>query len=166
MHRLRVTAALVVLGVFALLATGCSFIGHYTVVNESGGTLLTQFTTTDCPNEGGRLRLKNNWTVVAPQEHYEVTTFFGTKCIVIADADRVVIATEKYSSGRTITVHPERRYEASADTGRQESFTADVPTPILIAGGIVFGAAALFALFITVQFFYRFYFGKKTEQPT
>ena len=176
---MRVKLAALVISTLALavVLTACDNFATYTVVNETNEELITWPLFEDCKVIVGNKADYLHEEVIRPFETLDYFDVHGeprlSKCVQVVTRDRQLVLSEPYEDGGIYTVTIPLQplgdsIPARGDLpGRSISeFLRETPPALLVVWGLglVFGlgvfAAFLFALFITVRFFYRHYTGK------
>ena len=146
---------------FALMSSGCIFEGSYTVVNQSDDYVLTEPSQLDCDKAAREQPSARTWQLVNPGSTVKVSAPFVDRCVAIADSQRLVMATERYSDSQVLTVHADRTVEASEFKGPKSFLGVLEPFPgawhyylvFLIASKVV---ALILAVPISAYFLYRY----------
>ena len=173
--RVKLAALVITALALAVVLTACDNFAEYTVINQTDQELLTWPLLEDCGAVIG-----NNDDLLSPQvvKPYERHVYFDAywgedpECVQVVTRDRRLVLTEVYEYGGTYIVReplqaygdpvPERDDLPSPSFG--QSFREGGWRLLVVGGlGLIFGlgvlAGFLFALFITVRFFYRHYRG-------
>ncbi len=112
MHAVRPFALVLGLLACGLFAVGCDAVISYTVVNLTGGPVLTRGVLENC-DHGVRNRQDHlDEEPVASGETYEYTEIFGAigptmKCVHVLDANRRIVLAAPFREGATYTVTTE-----------------------------------------------------------
>ena len=170
-------AALVISGLtLAVVLTACDNFATYTVVNDTSEELITWPLLVDCKGVVGNKADYLHEEVIRPFETLHYSEVHGeprpSKCVQVVTSDRRLVLSEPYEDGGIYTVttpvqplgDPIPAQDDLPDRSVSESLRETPPALLVVWGlGLVFGlgviAAFLFALFLTVRFFYRHYRG-------
>jgi hypothetical protein len=176
--RVKLAALVITALALAVVLTACDAFAEYTVINQTDEELLTWPLLEDCSVVVGKENDYLHEEVVRPHDRH---TYFDAyspalpepRCVQVATMDRQLVLAERYEYGATYTVTepvrpfgepiPERGDLPGQSLG--EFFGETPPFYLATLGlGILFGlgviAGFLFALFLIVRFFYRFYVRK------
>jgi hypothetical protein len=106
MNRARVFAMMVI--VAGIISAACDSFVDYTLVNETGGPLVTWATTDDCSLEITRQEHYFGEEAVGPGETIAYVEIFGpgpqAKCVQAVDQERRLVFAGAYEAGRTYVV--------------------------------------------------------------